>query len=262
MKSLKFISIAVVLASITFLASCDKEDDPDPMDSFTATSQTLSQNMVMINSITLEDDGWVVIHADNGSDAPVVPGIISVPKYIEAGTSTNVMVQLDESATIADGDKIWIMLHTDDGVLGTYEFNGTNGLDAPVTDSNDDVVMSSINIYSASITANDQLVVNNQVTIDEVEAPVDGWLVVHNDDGSGNMELPGIIGKTYVTAGTNTDVVVELDAGNIYTPGQKLFPMLHIDEPPMNTYTFPGDDLPEVFGFSTNNIIVVEMTVL
>ena len=262
MKILKYFSIATALTSVVFLSSCDKDEDMDPNDSLTVASQTLSQNMVSIESVTLDKDGWIVIHKDNGSNGPVVPDIVSMPTRVEAGTSTNVMVELTSDTSISDGDKIWVMLHTDDGVMGTYEFDGSNGLDAPLKDASGDVIMTSVNIYSASINASDQVLLNNKITISEVVASVDGWLVVHNDDGTGNVELSGIIGKTYVTAGTTTDVVVELDPGNIYTPGQKLFPMLHIDKAPLNAYNFPGVDAPEVFGFANNNIIVVGITVL
>lgn len=262
MKILKYVTIATALTSVAFLSSCDKDDDTEPMNKITATSQTISQNMVSIENITVESDGWVVIHKDNGSNGPVVPDIISVPKQVEAGSNANVMIELAQNASISDGDKIWVMLHTDDGILGTYEFDGTSGLDAPINDTDGSMVMTSINIHSASITANDQWIIDNKITIAEVVASVDGWLVVHNDDGTGNIELPDIIGKTYVEAGTSTDVVVELDPTISYTPGQKLFPMLHIDKAPLDVYNFPGDDAPEVFGFDSDNIIVVSISTL
>jgi hypothetical protein len=152
------------------------------------------------------------------------------------------------------------MLHTDTGVEGVYEFDGSNGQDGPIIDSDGNVVTSPITIMSTSIEVQDQPVMNNSITIDQVNAAVDGWIVVHNEMG-GEIELPGIVGKTAVQAGVNNDVVIELDDEVTYTAGQSLFPMLHIDEGPLGEYNFPGVDVPEVFGFSSSNIIVTQITV-
>jgi len=228
---------------------------------FTAEDQMTSQNMITISSATFNKAGWIVIHKDNGSGGPMVPAIISTPKQVEAGTTTDIKVELDGSADVTNGETLWVMLHTDDGVMGTYEFDGSNGLDGPIFDDAGNVVTAPITISSASITASDQAVSSNQITIDEVVAAVDGWLVVHNDDGTGNITLPDIIGKAKVTAGVNTNVVIDLDDTETYTAGQKLFPMLHIDEAPVDEYNFPGVDAPEVFGFSADNIIVTSLTV-
>lgn len=232
-----------------------------PAGSFSAEDQTISQNTVIVNSVTLNKDGWVVIHKDNGSGGPQVPDIVSVPKFVESGTSTNVEVQLEDATSLSDGESLWVMLHTDNGVTGTYEFDGNNGFDGPILDDNGNVVTSPIEVYSPTITVSDQEVVNNQIVVAEVNAAADGWIVVHNDNGSGDITLPQIIGKTKVQSGSNSNVVIELDDMVNYEAGQKLFPMLHIDESPVNEYNFPGVDVPEVFGFEGNNIIVTSITV-
>ncbi|MFZ6051490.1 DUF7282 domain-containing protein [Halocola ammonii] len=272
MKNFKLFSlIAFASLLVLGLSSCEKDDEDDmeeemmeesddPTGSFEAMDQRLSQNMVVVESITMSEDGWVVIHADNGNGGPVVPGIISTPKFVEAGTSTDVKVALEQTAEFESGDDIWIMLHTDTGVEGVYEFDGNSGEDGPILDSDGNVVTSPITIMSTSIEVQNQPVMNNTITIDQVNAAVDGWIVVHNEMG-GEIELPGIVGKTAVQAGMNNDVVIELDDEVTYNTGQSLFPMLHIDEGPLGEYNFPGVDVPEVFGFSESNIIVTEITV-
>ncbi len=232
-----------------------------PTGSFMASDQTLSQNKVVISSATFNKEGWIVIHKDNGNGGPMVPAIISIPKLVGPGTSTDIVVELEDTATITDGETLWVMLHTDTGISGTYEFDGSNGLDIPIKNERGAVVTAPIEITSASIAAVDQSVTNNQVVIAEVVAAVDGWIVIHNDDGTGNITLPAIIGKTKVMAGVNTNVVIDIDAANTYTVGQKLFPMLHIDEAPIDEYNFPGVDIPEVFGFTATNVIVTSITV-
>ena len=248
--------------------SCD-DDQLDDMhdhdhsvsDALSVEDQTVSGNSVLVNSVMLSEDGWVVIHKDN-EEGPVVPAIISEPKYLEAGTSENVMVMIKEGTTLNDGEKLWVMLHTDTGVEKVYEFDTNQEVDTPITDASGKIRMIPITISSPSISAMDQAINENTVVINKVFAAKDGWIVIHNDDGSGQPVIPAIVGKTWVEAGINENVVIELDEAETYTAGQKLFPMLHIDSPEDMEYTFPEDgDAPEVFGFEESNIIVTAFTV-
>jgi hypothetical protein len=234
----------------------------DPTGMLNVSSQTLTQNMIMVESATVNQNGWIVVHRDNGNNGPVVPEIISVPKWIEAGENMDVMVQIAENENLEDGEQLWVMLHTDTGTMGEYEFDGSDDSpDLPITDMDGNIVMSSINVRSPYVEANDQPVMNNMITIETVYAAVDGWIVVHNDDGTGNIVLPDIIGKTPVTKGMNENVQIMIDENITYTPGQKLFPMLHIDEAPINEYNFPGVDVPEIFGNEEMNIIMTSINV-
>lgn len=165
-----------------------------------------------------------------------------------------------------DGETLWVMLHEDTGTMGTYEFDGANGFDGPFTKENGDMVMTSIEITAPSITVMDQPVMNNAITIPQLNAAADGWLVVHNDDGSGGIVLPGIIGKTMVQKGINTNVVVQLDPAETYTSGQLLFPMLHLDNGIIGEYEFDGAgmfDGPEIFSNDPfpGNVIFTSFTV-
>lgn len=233
-----------------------------PTGSLTVSDQAISGNMVMVPSITMDAAGWVVIHKDNGS-GPVVPAIVSEPVHLDKGTNTDVMIPIAEGTSLSQGENLWVMLHHDDGRIGTYEFDGANGFDNPIVEGGAPV-MTKIAVTGASITAADQAVSNNQITIASVTLVKDGWLVVHNDDGTGNITLPGIIGKKYLTAGTHTNVVIDLDNTNTYTAGQKLFPMVHIDSPANQTYDFPDNgDNPEVYGYNGTdaNIVLTSLTV-
>lgn len=229
--------------------------------SFQAEDQAISQNKVLISEVSLNRNGWIVVHKDNGSGGPMVPEIISEPLLVQAGTHSNLEVQLDGSESLMDGETLWIMLHTDTGTEGIYEFDGSNDLDNPILDSEEAVVTAPIVVSAPSITAADQVITENQIVIAEVVAARDGWLVIHNDDGTGSITVPDNVGMARVTAGVNTDVVVELDDTETYTAGQLLFPMLHLDLDPVEEYNFPGVDLPEVFGFETENVIVTSFTV-
>ncbi len=268
-KLLNFGLAAILAFGIT---ACNEDDDnmeptPEPeVATLDVSTQVISQNMVEVTMVDVPVDGWIVIHADNGNNGPVVPDIISEPKFVEAGANQSVMVQIDGDASISDGDQVWVMLHEDTGADMQYEFDGNNDLDPPFI-ADGAPVMSPININSAMIMSPDMDITNNTITIPQVTAAADGWLVIHNDDGMGGIVLPGIIGKAMVSKGVNTNVTIQLDANVTYTAGQSLFPMLHLDNGQIGVYEFDGNsafDGPEIFGNDPfpGNVIFTSFTVL
>lgn len=260
-------------ALITFSFTSCSDDDDDAVAATTqpslatlsVSSQVISQNTVMVEMIDIPADGWIVIHADNGSNGPVVPTIISMPTYVEAGANQNIEVAFTADATLTNGDQVWVMLHEDTGTNMLYQFDGNSSLDPPFI-VNGAPVMTPITISAASISSPDMAVNNNTVVLPEVVAAADGWLVIHNDNGSGGIVLPGIIGQVLVSKGVNTNVTVQLDASVTITPGQSLFPMLHLDNGVIGQYEFDGVgvfDGPEVFGNNAfpGNVIFTSFTV-
>ncbi|MEO1166195.1 MAG: hypothetical protein AAFV98_20620, partial [Chloroflexota bacterium] len=70
------------------------------------------------------------------------------------------------------------------------------------------------------------------VTVDAAGIDVQGWLVIHADNGEG---APGpVLGQTPIVPGVNTDIAVELE-GEIT---ETLFPMLHVDTGEAGVYEF------------------------
>lgn len=254
-KTLKVLGIASI---ISFTACSDDDDSATPApvvntpQKIEVSTQTTSRNSINISSVNLDNAGWIVIHRDNGNGGPVVPDIISEPKAVAAGSSSNIEVKFD-TVPLTDGETVWVMLHTDDGD-GVYEFDTDQTVDLPVSvDGN--ILMKSIQINSPKIVASNQTIMNNQLVIDRVEAAKDGYIVVHHYSNESNaiggvLALEPIAGKIRVNAGVNTNVVVDLTTDSTYTAGYKLYPMLHIDGDGNSTYDFPGGtgmDLPEVF---------------
>jgi hypothetical protein len=91
---------------------------------------------------------------------------------------------------------------------------------------------------ASKVTVSDQEIVNGTITIESIDAAQDGWVVIHAQ-ASGN---PGPdVGHAAVTAGNNTNVVVNIDVSRA-TP--VLYAMLHIDAGALGTYEFPGADVP------------------
>lgn len=248
---MKFITKAIIALSMIALFSACSDDatEPSPTEPgvLTVQDQMISQNMIIVKNVTMEKAGWIVVHANNNG-SPITPAIISEPVQVKAGDNKDVMIPLTAAANNLDNNsQVWIMLHTDDGQIGKYEFDGESALDLPLKNLSGAIIMKPITLTTATITASDQ-VVTNSVTV-TVNAATDGWIVVHNSDTDGSIVLPGIIGKTKVKAGLNQNIEIKLDEGVTIVSGQKLYPMLHIDRTPLGEYNFPGVDQPEVFGF-------------
>ena len=227
-------------------------------DSLVAKDQTLNDNSVMVDDVMASVDGWVVVHESNADGTILLPGIIGKTQ-VKAGETKNLMIKLDKQ--VANGAKLWPMLHIDAGQIGVYEFPGA---DTPVT-VNGQIVMQPIiasttaqavatpaayptaaaapaTMAEDSLTAGDQTIKNDTVVVGMVVATVDGWVVVHESNADGTIVLPGIIGKTQVKAGMTHNVEIKLDKQ--VANGAKLWPMLHIDAGQIGTYEFPGADTP------------------
>src|SRR5581483_9079503 len=92
---------------------------------------------------------------------------------------------------------------------------------------------------TGSVTASDQPVVDGAITVANVTAGQDGWIVAHLDENG----APGkVLGYTAVKAGDNANVKIKLSED--VPVGGKLWPMLHIDAGTIGTYEFPGPDGP------------------
>lgn len=238
----------LMIVTVSFTSCSDDDDDGTPtvkpVGELVVSDQSLENNMLTVSSITMSQPGWVVIHSDNGAGGPVVPDIISIPKYVEAGESTDVMLQLEDDAEIEDGDTLWVMLHTDDGDK-VYEFDG-GAVDAPILDNGGNPVMESfvVSIESeSSLTVNDQDLVNNSITVSEIVLNEDGWVVVHADNGDA-PQVPDIISMpVYLPAGSYTDVEVPMKNDATVAAGDQVWVMLHSDTDTEGVYEFDGGEM-------------------
>ncbi|MGD8791914.1 MAG: hypothetical protein PVF47_05125, partial [Anaerolineae bacterium] len=207
--------------------------------SVTVADQEVVDGMVTIAEVVSDGPGWLVIHAQaDGSPGPIV-GYSPVAD----GTNADVMVEIDAASAT---ETLYAMLHTDAGQVGTWEFPG--GPDTPVR-VGQQVVTPAFDVTGGlaaaeeaivpSVAVSDQEIVDGAVTIAEVVSDGLGWLVVHAQaDGA-----PGpILGYSPVAAGTNADVMVEID---VTSATETLYAMLHTDAGQEGTWEFPdGPDTP------------------
>ena len=87
-------------------------------------AQETTTGQIMVDSVTAAQDGWVVLYFMGNLDPLTVVGFAPV----HTGVNTNVKVNIDSG--LADPyPTLWTVLHTDQGVVGTFEWPGA---DVPV----------------------------------------------------------------------------------------------------------------------------------
>jgi len=90
--------------------------------SVTVANQEVTSDSVTVAQIVSNGPGWIVIHKEVGGG----PGPVVGYAPVKDGTNTNVIVKID---TYTATPRLFAMLHTDAGTIGTYEFPGP---DVPV----------------------------------------------------------------------------------------------------------------------------------
>ena len=114
--------------------------------SLSVSAQTAMDMMISLESVTLAQDGFVVVHAFDLNDELVLTPPLGLT-YLTAGTHENVMVELnagllEEYGYGADAKNVLPMLHIDDGNQ-SYEF--PEGPDTPVM-LNDEMVVANLEL--------------------------------------------------------------------------------------------------------------------
>lgn len=98
--------------------------------------QTVTDNSILVASVTIDTPGWVVIHNNlNG----IACGMIGFAP-VNAGTSTNISVPIDPKIATTT---LFAVLNRDIGKQGCFEYPGP---DVPVIGSNGMQVMASFRV--------------------------------------------------------------------------------------------------------------------
>jgi LPXTG-motif cell wall-anchored protein len=221
-----------------------------------ASDQAIANGEINVAKVTAGQDGWIVAHLDEGG----APGKVLGQTAVKAGDNADVKIKLSQDVPV--GGKLWPMLHVDAGTIGTYEFPGA---DVPVPGADGKPVMKQITVTAAAggaapaaatpaVTVADQALQNQSITVANVTAAQDGWIVAHLDEGG----APGkVLGQTAVKAGDNANVAIQLSEN--VPAGGKLWPMLHVDAGAVGTYEFPGADVP--VKDAAGNIVMKQISV-
>ncbi len=192
-------------------------------------------DQVRVESALLDGAGWIVIHADDGGPGPVIGKLA-----LNHGLNEGLIVQLDRP--VVSGQTLYAMLHTDDGVLGSYEFDGNNGLDGPIQDSVGNVVAPPfVATFAPELLVRDQPIdPRTEIYVQQVTSVGPGFIVVHEDANPG---IGAPIGYVALNNGSTSSVAVTLDRNAV--PGETLYAMLHRDTGMVGVYEFAGAGSPD-----------------
>jgi hypothetical protein len=207
---------------------------PTPVNpSLTVSGQPLdSDGVLLIDSVTVLDPAWVVIHAEREGQVGEVLGQTAV----STGTTTDVEITIDP---LQATDTLAAMIHVNAGSEEDFDFPGE---DDPLLEDGSTIHQSFAidrQVQLPEMQASDQQILEDGlVRIDSVRSPGPGWVVIHaqEDDAIGP-----ILGFSYVESGQTEDVVVHIPWRE-GTP--TLYAMLHEDVGREQRFDFPEEDLP------------------
>ena len=74
---------------------------------------------IIIKEVATSRDGWVSIHKAQENGGIVLPDSIGEAR-VDSGNSEEIIVDLWEAPAV--DEKLWVLLHIDNGERGTYEF--------------------------------------------------------------------------------------------------------------------------------------------
>lgn len=219
---------------------------------FGVTNQVLSHNQIRIDRVTVDEAGWLVARNTGSEDDA---DIVSDPVYLESGENTDIVLNLNDAATLSgteEGDDIVLMIHTDDGDE-EYLYDGETG-DQLWVDDEGNPVSYSVNVTAPSISAEDaqSITENNEVTFTNVNTGANSWVVLYGEGDDGEVDWNTPIGYQYVEAGSSEDVLVPFNDDYAFESGQQVYSRLHVDSPADEefTFTFDGEeDLQEIYGY-------------
>lgn len=189
--------------------------------------QPLVNGQFVVEQVITADPAWLVVYqqGENGQ-----PGFIIGYAALEAGLNQNIVVTVD---TVSATDVLLLSLHQDSTVGDEFNFPAND----PRLDYQGRANYTSMNTDTGSyLIVRDQPVVDGQITVDLAVAETNAWLVLYADN---NGQLGDLLGQSWVPAGFNRDVVIEVDPAVTLPPQLQI--RLHTDNGASQTFE-PGTD--------------------
>jgi hypothetical protein len=211
-------------------------------------------NTVLVPRVISPASGFLVARTDNNGQPGTQLGFVALP----AGQSSDVVITL--SRNLMDDEYVWLVLHRDAGVMGTFEYDGTAmAPDQPVLDGNEYPVDGRIQVTQRVRAQNQSLsTTRGPVVVQRVISPGPGWITIRQN----NAGSPGtVLGFAHVNQGTNNNVSVNLNRNVVLA--ETVFAVLHVDDGTIDTYEYNGTatsrDAPLIDG--NDNLIAVRFTI-
>ncbi len=226
---------AVVIAVIVAVSMASGALAATPASQITVRNQDLNTGVIVIDSVTAPQDGWVVVYKNPNFTSGDIVGYAPVSQ----GANRNVEVTID-TKRVVDQPTLWVRLHADNGVKGLFEWGlrdfsyddspiVENGHDivaefgtwatqgtpnpAPVTPAGPAPAPSTTTTGPANaINVTTQALNTGVMHVDSVTAAQDGWIVVYKNP---NLTSGEIVGYAAVHQGVNTNVPVTIDTKRV-----------------------------------------------
>lgn len=215
--------------------------DGPALDDFNATyppailvyDQPLLTGRVVVDRAISDGSGWLVVQADDGTGQP---GLIIGSAAVEPGLNERVAVEVMESDATP---QLFVRLHED--TTPGDEFNFPNA-DPPIRYEGRLPKAASFRTDTDSyVIVDDQRLEDDRITVALVVAMQDGWVAIHTQEDG---EAGDVLGQTWVPAGINRNVGVEVDPA---LATGTLLAMLHQDRGQPKEFEYPtGNDTPLV----------------
>jgi len=232
--SLSFVVVASLLAVGPAAATTGTASVSDHA-SVTFEQQTTGGHTVTVDSVTLEDGGFVTVHDESLADGETLGSVVGSSAYLEPGDHENVTVQLE--SPVENDTTLTAMPHRDTDGDRVYEFvSGSGGVDGPYTADGGAVVDSANVTASATVSMSDQQTDGESVVVDRVELSQPGFVTVHDASVTDGAVFDSVVGVSErLDAGVHEDVRVTLDEA---VDNETLVPMPHRDTDGDGSYTF------------------------
>jgi hypothetical protein len=230
----KTLVVAVAVVALAGLAgSAQAAAAPNQI---TVRNQDITSGIVVIDSVTSAQDGWIVLYKNPDLTTGEIVGYAPVSQ----GTNTDVKVAIN-TAKVGDLPTLWAVLQADNGLPGVFEW-GLRGLamdDAPVVENGHNIMagfgtakdegqasapVPAPAVTAAPVTAKaaapaapiviaDQDLTSGVIVANSVTSPADGWIVVYKDPS--NFTAGEIVGYAPVHQGLNNDVKITIKTAKI-----------------------------------------------
>jgi hypothetical protein len=193
--------------------------------------QPVVDGQIVVDRVISYGPGWLVAYFEDEGEMGLIIG--SAP--LVDGLNERVPISLLESAVT---ETIYLMLHEDTNPGDTFDFPRN---DPPVLLANGRLP----NPFSLNTNPGRYLIGRDQpagdsVTIPVVVADIDTWVAVYDNEA---LEEATILGQTWVPAGLQHDVAVELDEP--VSAGTTLYATLHVASGTADSFNYPnGPDIP------------------